>query len=312
MANDMIFISYSRRDNDFVNHLTDDLKAAQFNIWLDRESLVHGTPSWERAIRDAIKSAAAVILVASPDALQSDYVQGELTVAKLLNRPIYPIWANGENWIDCVPLDMANYQYVDGRGDKYSSAKEALIKTLSTILDSSEGKITLGLPTHETVELNLAQFGNAQDIMNFIYLSYLQGWYQPFTYSIDWILGNVHSKQLALTSEMAKIGRADEESVYRSLQLARSISYQDFGIKANSYWAVWDATRIRKALVALHDTSLKDLILSEGGERHLHKLHEERRLTVKPIAEANFENYPTQFVMAVFQTSKNNVAYLEV
>ena len=56
MANDMIFISYSRQDKAFVDALTNDLKQAGFNIWRDTESLVAGTASWERAIRQAIKA----------------------------------------------------------------------------------------------------------------------------------------------------------------------------------------------------------------------------------------------------------------
>lgn len=39
MASDMIFISYSRQDSEFVTRLTNDLKNAGFNIWVDTESL---------------------------------------------------------------------------------------------------------------------------------------------------------------------------------------------------------------------------------------------------------------------------------
>lgn len=113
------------------------------------------------------------MLVASPDALQSDYVQGELTVAKLLNRPIYPIWANGENWIDCVPLDMANYQYVDGRRGEYPHAIETIKQRLGYLADTSKGATSVFLPNYQKVEIDLTQFVNFQDFLDHLFFSML-------------------------------------------------------------------------------------------------------------------------------------------
>ena len=311
MASDMIFISYSRRDGKFVEQLTKDLKDTGFNIWLDKESLVHGTPSWERAIRGAIRDSVAVILVASPDALQSDYVQGELTVAKLLNRSIYPIWANGDNWIDCVPLDMANYQYVDGRGDSYQTGKDSLRKTLSTILDTSEGTMTLGLPTHETVEINLAQFEQVSDLLNDIYVKYLQFWYEPLTYGTEWILGNVRSKQLALNWDWLSLDKNDARQGMRYLSTAGKVSLKDFGIEDGGYWAVWDAKWIRAAGIAVRDMQVRKRILNEDGELELWLLEKENILKIISRSEIDITDYPYHFLMAVFQTSKHRFVFVE-
>jgi hypothetical protein len=312
MSGNMIFISYSRQDKDFVDRLTSDLKQAGFNLWRDTESLEAGTVSWERAIRQAIKDSAAVILVASPTALASDYVQGELTISKLQNRPIYPIWAAGENWIDCVPLDMANYQYLDGRAHRYEKSLDALTSSLRSFLDTSEGVMTLGLPTHETIKLNLAQFNYIQDMLNHIYLNYLQYWYEPLSYGTEWLLGNVQTKQLLFLPTMMSVNLYDETEMLRSLRERMKLGYKEIGIEDGSYWAVWDARRIQKALVALHDTNLKTEILMNGGERKLRLLQDSNKLKLLPIKDMSFDQYPIQFVMALFQTSKNNIAYVEL
>lgn len=312
MASNMIFISYSRRDKEFVERLTKDLKAAGLNIWLDTESLTPGTTSWERAIREGIRDSAAIILVASPDALQSDFVQGELTVAKLLNRPIYPIWANGDNWIDCVPLDMANYQYIDSRGDNYQAGQNSLQKTLNSVLDTSEGTITLGLPTHETVELNLAQFNNARDILNHIYLKHLQFWYEQLTYGTEWVLGNIHTKQLAVNWDWLTLDKDDAQQRMRYLSTAGRVSLKDFGFENGSYWAVWSPKWIHRAGVAIRDVQLRHQILSKNGERDLWLLNKENMLKIVHPSEINIAAYPHHFVVAVFQTSKRRFAFVEV
>jgi hypothetical protein len=98
------FISYSHEDEVFVARLINDLTNQGIEIWVDKQSLTLGTSDWEQAVRDAIRNAYVVMLVASPSSRRSKYVQDELAIAEGEGRPIYPIWADGERWIDCVPI----------------------------------------------------------------------------------------------------------------------------------------------------------------------------------------------------------------
>jgi HEAT repeat protein/energy-coupling factor transporter ATP-binding protein EcfA2 len=113
-----VFISYSTEDIHFVKLLRPRLEAEQIDYWIDRKDLQPGTPSWEDAIREAIKNASAVILIASPHSRRSRYVRDEIAIAEMTGRKIYPIWANGDHWIDCVSLGMGQTQYIDLRGDR--------------------------------------------------------------------------------------------------------------------------------------------------------------------------------------------------
>ena len=125
-----LFISYSRKDIAFVDKLRGDLKARGVPYWIDQEGLSPGTPNWERAIRAAIETSSAVLWIVSPAAYESEYVSSELAVAEMYKRKIYPVWANGDNWIACVPLGKHNIQFVDMRGSDYPAGLEQLLAAL--------------------------------------------------------------------------------------------------------------------------------------------------------------------------------------
>ena len=49
-----VFISYSRKDLDFVEQLASDLKEAGLDVWYDVSNL-HGGSRWSKEIERAIK-----------------------------------------------------------------------------------------------------------------------------------------------------------------------------------------------------------------------------------------------------------------
>jgi formylglycine-generating enzyme required for sulfatase activity len=125
-----LFISYARKDLTFVNRLREDLHKRSIPYWIDTEGLSPGTLNWERAIRTAIEGSSAVLWIVSPAAYESDYVTSEIAVAEMHKRRIYPVWADGENWIACVPLGRHHIQYVDMRGSAYAAGLEQLLAAL--------------------------------------------------------------------------------------------------------------------------------------------------------------------------------------
>jgi HEAT repeat protein/energy-coupling factor transporter ATP-binding protein EcfA2 len=125
-----VFISYSTKDIHFVERLRANLKTANIPYWIDKEGLQAGTQNWEKAIRAAIRESSSVILVASPNAYESNYVQDEIAIAQISDRPIYPIFAHGDHFIECVPMGMGKTQYIDMRADRFDSNFAQLIKAL--------------------------------------------------------------------------------------------------------------------------------------------------------------------------------------
>jgi hypothetical protein len=115
-----VFLSYPRSEEVVAKRLEQDLRVYGFQVWRDESSIDPGSPDWEEAIREAISHAYAVVLIASPSVIQSRYIKGELSLAERYqpNR-IYPVWVDGSDWSDCVPIDFINTEYIDMRGEQY-------------------------------------------------------------------------------------------------------------------------------------------------------------------------------------------------
>ena len=65
-----IFISYSRRDKDFVTQLSDALRARGKDAWIDFKD-IPASAEWLREIQDGIDEADAFLFVLSPDSISS-------------------------------------------------------------------------------------------------------------------------------------------------------------------------------------------------------------------------------------------------
>ncbi|MEZ4669613.1 MAG: toll/interleukin-1 receptor domain-containing protein [Anaerolineae bacterium] len=104
-----IFISYSKQDIEFVRYLRALLEAEGFAIWMDEARL---TPSarWWKAIEHNVETCSAFVVVMSPSAYESDWVEREILLAEKQKRPIFPVLLAGEPW-----SRLANIQYEDLR-----------------------------------------------------------------------------------------------------------------------------------------------------------------------------------------------------
>ncbi|HLY27647.1 MAG TPA: TIR domain-containing protein, partial [Aggregatilineales bacterium] len=128
----LIFISYSRANKEFVTRLTTDLQARGLKVWIDKQGLKAGTPNWEQALRDAIQGAQAVLLIATPDSRQSNYVSDELGIAEMYRKPVYPVWAAGEEWMESIRMGLGSTQFIDAREARYATALDEIMTALGS------------------------------------------------------------------------------------------------------------------------------------------------------------------------------------
>lgn len=85
-----VFLSYSRRDAEFVHPLARDLEARGKEVWLDAE----GTRDGERfpeALRRAIESSDGFVFVISPESVRSPFCEQAVAHAAELNKRIVPV-----------------------------------------------------------------------------------------------------------------------------------------------------------------------------------------------------------------------------
>jgi hypothetical protein len=72
-----VFISYSRRDKEFVEVLHKALEASCFRSWIDWQD-IPPTSEWWKEIEAGIEEAHTFIFIISQDSLASKYCQEEL------------------------------------------------------------------------------------------------------------------------------------------------------------------------------------------------------------------------------------------
>lgn len=85
-----IFISYSRKDIEFVKRLDKALKAVERDVWLDWED-IPPTADWLTEIYTGIEGANTYVFVISPDSLASPVCAKELDHAVKNNKRLVPI-----------------------------------------------------------------------------------------------------------------------------------------------------------------------------------------------------------------------------
>jgi TIR domain/NB-ARC domain len=120
-----IFISYAHSDSDFVDRLEADLRTQEgLSIWVDRHGLAGGQ-KWRRALQDAIDRAQVLLVVLSPEAVASQYVQIEYGYASEEGKLIIPLY-----YRSCkVPLELRSIQWIDFE-HSYEQGLAALVQAL--------------------------------------------------------------------------------------------------------------------------------------------------------------------------------------
>lgn len=108
------FMSYSREDVSYQRRVIQELRQRGINVWVDTENLIPGSPAWEREIERAIRSAAGIIVLLSPDANNSQWVRREISFADDNEKRIFPVLIHGDE-DDSIPLRLSSHQRVDLR-----------------------------------------------------------------------------------------------------------------------------------------------------------------------------------------------------
>jgi hypothetical protein len=141
-----IFISYSRKDIEFVRKLAADLELANFDVWWDITGLQAGD-DWPKEIPRAIKSSRRVIVVLTSNSGKSAWVEKEIAQALDLRKRIIPIQLDRTR----VPFTLINLNPIDfQKNDNYEQNFDQLLAALrkkSGRLVFTQLKLPRSLPT---------------------------------------------------------------------------------------------------------------------------------------------------------------------
>lgn len=146
-----VFISYSRKDTDFVRQLYAVLQAHQRQAWVDWQSITYSTRWWDE-ICAGIEGADHFVFIVSPDSLKSVHCHREIEHAYRFKKRIIPLvyravdeaetvghWYTDSDMKPIEPLARQNWeilksiQWIDypQHGDLEQSLNE-LVQTIDT------------------------------------------------------------------------------------------------------------------------------------------------------------------------------------
>ena len=93
---DHVFISYSRKDRAYAHRLADDLRGRGFEVWMDDR--IDLGDRWWQTVDQAVRDCVALVVVMTPDAERSEWVEKEIMLAQREGKPILPLLLRGKQF----------------------------------------------------------------------------------------------------------------------------------------------------------------------------------------------------------------------
>src|SRR5262252_8976657 len=107
-----VFISYSRKDEDFAQELLAGLEVVGFEPYLDKHDIAAGE-DWEVRLGRLIEAADTVVFIISPDAVTSEHCTWEVDRTVNLNRLFPIVWRRVDEAKVPRRLKQLNYIFFD-------------------------------------------------------------------------------------------------------------------------------------------------------------------------------------------------------
>ncbi|MGB8435085.1 MAG: TIR domain-containing protein, partial [Burkholderiales bacterium] len=137
-----VFLSYSRRDFEFVRKLARALTDREFTVWVDWEGIAP-TAAWLADIQRAIEEADHFVFVISPDAVSSEICALELAHAVEHHKRLIPVRLRS---VDprLLPKLLAEKQWVEiAENEPFDAAMERLATAILTDPEAVHGHTRL-------------------------------------------------------------------------------------------------------------------------------------------------------------------------
>jgi tetratricopeptide (TPR) repeat protein len=125
MADQMIFLSYSRDDSDIALKLATELKSAGANVWMDQLDIPIGA-TWDIEIEKALLACNCILFIVSKTSVASDNVLNEVYYALQERKKVLPLKID-----DCkAPFRIQRLQHID-LFNNYDRGFQQLLNVLS-------------------------------------------------------------------------------------------------------------------------------------------------------------------------------------
>src|SRR6266498_3340468 len=142
-----VFVSYSRKDSETVDHIVARLEAENFTVWIDRED-IHGGELWRESIVEAVDNTYAFVLMLSPYSVASDNVRKEVDLAEGAGKALLPLLLAQAQLPARLRYQLAGIQWIE-----YYRDTDKKFTELATVLRGFQQKYgTVQPPATRPVE----------------------------------------------------------------------------------------------------------------------------------------------------------------
>ena len=129
-----VFVSYSRRDSDFVGRLSAALDVRGKDVWVDTGSIADAEV-FPQAIRTAIEGSDAFLFVITPEAVSSTYCEQEVGYAGELGKRIVPVLRQPVPDSE-IPVQIRERNWIPFTDDaEFDAATDRVVQALETDLE---------------------------------------------------------------------------------------------------------------------------------------------------------------------------------
>lgn len=137
-----VFISHSSKDAEIAHRLADDLRRAGLRVWITPGS-IQPLEAWEDAIERGLDESGQFVLLASPNAAQSEWVKRETREAYKAEAKghirLYPLMIE-----DCELSDI--YRWLDKQAihchlERYNEGLRELLKAMGMVDHEAEARL---------------------------------------------------------------------------------------------------------------------------------------------------------------------------
>ena len=126
-----VFVSYSRRDQEFVHRLVEEVEARGKEVWRDTDDIPPAT-AWRDEIRRGIDGSHVFAFVLSPDAVTSTHCAEELAYAVDSQKLVVPlVWRDIDD--TSVPPALARLNYIHARAEDELQRRSTSSSQRSTV-----------------------------------------------------------------------------------------------------------------------------------------------------------------------------------
>lgn len=109
-----VFISYARKDSEYVYALVTELRRLNIDIWIDQD--IEPGSNWDDSIENALNDCDMMLFIGTKDSMTSEYVTHEWSYFMGAGKPVYPFIPEGKA-PDNIHSRLNRVQHIMGEDD---------------------------------------------------------------------------------------------------------------------------------------------------------------------------------------------------